>query len=69
LHNATYESNSGFYIEEDERYYDKQVEWQYADIDKDGSLDLIETVTIEKGVDRDANIYLSRNICLKIVNL
>ncbi|MDR2790401.1 MAG: hypothetical protein LBB59_05450 [Campylobacteraceae bacterium] len=41
LHSAAMEKSSGYYTKTDEKYYDKQVDWRYFDIDKDGISDLI----------------------------
>jgi hypothetical protein len=47
-------------MESDKRYYDKQVDWQYFDIDKDGILDLIETITTKKGDNKGADMSIKK---------
>jgi hypothetical protein len=54
LHNATTESNRGAYAKTDKRYYVKEVEWVYRDLNNDNITDLIETTTISKGSKKGA---------------
>mgnify|MGYP003575152087 CR=1 FL=1 len=35
--------------EDDYRFYDKSVDWQFVDLDKDGKLDLVEVTTYQNG--------------------
>lgn len=42
-------ANYNAWGEDDYRFYDKSVDWQFVDLDKDGKLDLVEVTTYQNG--------------------